>query len=140
MGSAIAIREGTPLVEGTPRDRRALVGELRDASKSLKVHRKLRGWANALRAIPRRHTKGAKWLLMVLDVKANTVSVVGYADRQKAGSELARIEQGLGAGDRLDAVLVWVPSAQHLRATYPNYYADTGEFLNALDQALQIPI
>ncbi len=136
MGSALAIREDTPLVEGTPSNQGALVRELRDTSKALRVSRKLRGWSNALKAIPRRHIAGAKWFLMVLDVKANTVKVTGFADRQQAGTALARIEQRPGIGDRLDAVLVWVPDARHLRAAYPNYYADTTEFIKALDTAL----
>lgn len=137
MGSALALREGTPPVEGTPSNAGALVRELRDASRTLGVTRRLHGWTNALRAIPRRHVQGAKWLLMVLDVQANTVSVVGYEDRQKAASVLARIEQRPGIGEHLDAVLVWVPSARHLRAAYPNYYADTGAFLSALETALR---
>lgn len=136
MGSALAIREGTILVEDTPSDPDELVRELSDSARALQVSRKLRGWATALRAIPRRHMKGAKWLLMVLDLRANTVSVIGFPHRERAASELARIEQRPGLGDHLDAVLVWVPYARHLRATYPNYYADTREFLNALQWAL----
>jgi len=135
MGSTLAIREDTPLVAGTPVNRDEMLRELRESSRALNVKRRLKGWANALRAIPRRHVKGAKWLLMVLDAKANTVSVVGFADRQKAGVALSRIEQRPGG---LDAVLVWVASARHLRAAYPNYYADTREFLNALDEALRV--
>ena len=138
MGSALAIREGTPLVEGTPTDPEELVRELRDRSEALNVDGRLRGWANALKAIPRRHVTGAKWLLMVLDINKNTVRVTGYNDRQKAATALARIERYFGAMGSFDAVLVWVPSAHHLRAAYPNYYADTGEFLNALDQALEL--
>jgi hypothetical protein len=37
----------------------------------------------------------------------------------------------------LDAVLVWVNSARDLKAAYPNYYADTGAFIKALNQALR---
>lgn len=138
MGSALAMREGTPLVEGTPCDPGELVRELRERSQALNVNARLRGWANALKAIPRRHVTGAKWLLMVLDVNKNTIRVTGYNDRQKAATALAKIERYFGAMGAFDAVLVWVPSARHLRAAYPNYYADTGEFLNALDQALRL--
>ena len=138
MGSALAMREGTPLVEGTPSDPEELVEELRYRSEVLDVNGRLRGWANALKAIPRRHVTGAKWLLMVLDVNKNTVRVTGYNNRQKAATALAKIERYFDALGSFDAVLVWVPSAHHLRAAYPNYYADTGEFLNALNQALQL--
>lgn len=136
MGSAIASREGKPLIPGTPFDERELALELKDAAKALRVTKKLTTWASALRAIPRRHIKGAKWLLLVLDVNANTISVVGFADRAKANLAVSRIEQRR-AGPKLDAVLVWVNSARHLRQAYPNYYADTKEFLKALSEALK---
>jgi len=37
----------------------------------------------------------------------------------------------------LDPVLVYVPSINDLRTAYPNYYADTREFLEALRTALK---
>lgn len=137
MGSALALREGTTPVANTPRAGKALTRNLRRAAKTLDVKRRLRTWATALRAIPRRHVTGANWLLMVLDVEKNTVSVTGFVEPQKAREALTRQEQRLGIGDRFDAVLVWVPSARHLRAAYPNYYADTTEFISALDDALK---
>lgn len=136
MGSAIAFREETAWVEGTPATHAELIRELREVARELRVERRLRGWATALRAIPRKHVKGAKWLLMVLDVTKNTVRVIGFMNRGKARAMLADIERKPGIGDTLDAVLVWVPAAKHLRAAYPNYYADTTEFLSALDYAL----
>jgi RelA/SpoT family protein len=136
MGSAIALREGQPPVPSTPTDEKELARELKDYADSLKVRKRLTTWTKALTAIPRRHIKGAKWLLLVLDVKANTISVVGFADRAKADVAVSRIEQRR-QGSKLDAVLVWVNSARHLRQAYPNYYADTKEFLKALNEALR---
>ena len=138
MGSALALREGTPLVADTPSTQKALARQLRRASQSLNVKRKLQTWADALRAVPRRHVRGANWLLMVLDVDKSSVSVVGFVEAEKARVALARIEQRPGIGDRFDAVLVWVPSARHLKAAYPNYYADTREFMAALDMILKV--
>jgi len=134
MGSALALREGTEPVEGTPRDTGELIGELREATKALKVRQRLRGWTNALQRLPRRNVKRFKWLLLVLDTTANTIDVTGYENRQEASRKIAEIEK-LKRED-LDAVLVWVRSITDLRAAYPNYYADTGEFINALNVAL----
>lgn len=135
MGSVMALREGTPLVEGTPSDPSVLIAELREASKQLKVRFRLQAWTNALRTLPRTNAKRFAWLLLVLDVSANTIKVTGYLDRQKASQAVAAIEQS--KQDNLDAVLVWVNSAKKLRAAYPNYYADTREFLDALSEALR---
>lgn len=136
MGSALAVREGTPLVPGTPVNESELTKELRETAKELKVRHRLRGWSNALKSLPRRNIKGFKWLLLVLDVEANTIKVTGYADRQKAATAVAELEKR--KANNLDAVLVWVRSARDLRKAYPNYYADATEFLRALDKALNV--
>ncbi len=135
MGSALAIREGTELVEGTPSERAALSHELLDLVKALRVRHKLRAWTKALTQLPRRHIKDFKWLLLVLNITENTIKVSGYADRHKADETLAEIEKSKRKD--LDAVLVWVNSAKRLQAAYPNYYADTREFIAALEIALK---
>jgi hypothetical protein len=135
MGSAIALREGTALVEGTPHTESELVGELRETARALRVQKRLRSWAHAVQTLPRSNTQKFKWLLLVLDVSANTIKVTGYADRQEADRAVSQIEQAKRVD--LDAVLVWVRSIAELKTAYPNYYADTGEFIDALNLALR---
>ena len=134
-GSAFSLREGTELVEKTPKDVSELISELRDASKKLRVHERLTGWSDALRALPRKNIKqGFTWLLLVLNIKEKKTMVTGFQNRKEASKELAKIEKARDLD--LDAVLVWVPSVSTLRAAYPNYYADTRKFLEALTMAL----
>lgn len=135
MGTALAMREQTAPVDGTPTNRKELITELREATKALKVYQRLKGWADALEKLPRRNIRGFKWLLLVLNINEATIKVTGFKDREKADRAVAQIERMKRAD--LDAVLVWVNSAQELRAAYPNYYADTGKFLSALSQALR---
>jgi hypothetical protein len=135
MGSAMALREGTSLVPNTPSDPDQLRKELSDAAQKLRVRERLKGWSDALKSIKRRNTLDYRWLLLVLDVKANTIKVTGYEDGGVASTRLAEIEQSPGLGRELDAVLVNVARVQDLRKAYPNYYADTREFINALDVA-----
>jgi hypothetical protein len=134
MGSALAIREGTPLVSGTPQNELELVAELGNVAKELRVRQRLRKWAGAIRTLPRRNIADFKWLLLVLDTEKNTIQVTGFADRRQASKEIGKIEPS--TRKNLDAVLVAVSSIKQLRAAYPNYYADTREFLNALTIAL----
>lgn len=134
MGSALAIREETALVAGTPQNEQELTTELREAAKELKVRQRLRRWAQAVRTLRRRNIRDFKWLLLVLDIEKNTIQVTGYADRGQASREIAKIERS--TNNYLDAVLVSVNSIKQLRAAYPNYYADTREFLHALNTAL----
>ncbi len=136
MGSAFAIRENTPLIEGTPIDEGEMTSELRELTQTLNVRQRLRGWTNAIKQLRSRNTQNAKWLLLVLNISANTVRVTGYSDRKKASEALALLEKPPRPTD-LDAVLVWVGSIRNLRRAYPNYYADTRAFLEALNIALR---
>jgi macrodomain Ter protein organizer (MatP/YcbG family) len=136
MGSALALREGTALVDGVPHDEKELVRELKEITKTLKVRQRLAGWARALRRLPRKNVKGSfKWLLLVLNTTDSTIKVTGYAERDKADAALEEIENA--KREDLDAVLVWVRSVQDLKLAYPNYYADTGEFIEALNQVVR---
>lgn len=135
MGSAFAVREGTELVPGTSREEKILREELSALAKSLRVRHRLKGWTNALTQLPRRNTSDFKWLLLALDTTENTIKVSGYANRKEADKAISEIEKS--RKKNVDAVLVWVRSIAQLRAAYPNYYADTREFLKALDFALK---
>lgn len=133
-GSLFAAREGTPLVEGTPSNKDELIEELRGLAKSLRVRQRLRGWTRAIRQLPRQNTADDKWLLLVLDIPANELRVSGYANRERASEALANIEKEARAkAGELDAVLVWIGSIKNLRRAYPNYYADTRDFIRALN-------
>jgi hypothetical protein len=137
MGTALALREGTPPVPNTPTTMKELVTELRANAKELRVGQRLRGWAEALK-VTRKLPKGLhrpKWLLLVLDAERSLVRIRGFADSEKARQALAEIEQSADAR-KLDAVRVWVGDVRNLRRAYPNYYADTAKFLKALDEAL----
>ncbi|HKF51612.1 MAG TPA: RelA/SpoT domain-containing protein [Candidatus Acidoferrales bacterium] len=134
MGSALATREQTPLVPGTPSDQVELIRELRAAAVTLRVRSRLQGWTDALQTLRSQHLKNSKWLLLLLDTSKNTVGVTGFQDRKEASRAIAEIEKSKRAD--IDAVLVWVSSIRRLRVAYPNYYADTKKFIDALDSVL----
>ena len=133
MGTAIAEREKTPPVPGTPTDKNEMIGELRDLEKQLKVRDRLASWSSTLRRLPKSSTSNAKWFLLVLDPSANTVSVTGFVSRQSASKAYIATEQSSRSTHTVDAVLVSVYSINELRRAYPNYYSDTKEFVKTLD-------
>jgi hypothetical protein len=135
VGSALAMREHTALVPGVPSDQSDLTRELREVCKELKVRQRLAGWARAMRKLPRRNVTRFRLLLLVLNVANTTIKVTGFSDVGKAVEAINEIEKS--KREDLDAVLVWVGSVRDLKAAYPNYYADTGEFITALNQALR---
>src|SRR6267378_1712613 len=92
-GICLSYSEQTPLVENTPNNEAELIAELREATKALKVTQRLRGWANALHALPRKHIKNFQWLLLALDTTKNTIAVTGYQDRKEASRAVAELEK-----------------------------------------------
>jgi len=138
VGTMFAVQEGTPPVPDTPSDLDELRIALRRLIGSLRVRKRLRGWTKALSVFPRKEMADARWILLVLDVAADTIKTTGFADPKKAVEAVSEIETSPDAS-HLDAVLVSVNSIQSLRAAYPNYYADTAAFVSALNTALRGP-
>ena len=135
-GSIFAVRENAPRVPGTPANEHDTARELGELTISLNVHQRLKGWTDAVKRQPWQYSKGSTWLLLVLNIATSEVRVTGFTSRTRASKALARIEKQV-RGKELDAVLVWVGSLNNLRRAYPNYYADTREFLDALKIALE---
>jgi hypothetical protein len=135
VGSALALRERTSLVAGTPQNESELLNELRELAKELKVEKRLRGWRETLKLVREPQIQKAKWLLLVLDTAASKMTMTPFADREAANQVVAGLEKS--KSEDIDAVLVWVDSFRQLRKAYPNYYADTEGFLSALGQAIR---
>jgi hypothetical protein len=72
----------------------------------------------------------------MLNTTENTIAVRGFQNWKDAWETITEMDKSKRAD--IDAVVVRVNSIKNLRAAYPNYYADTHDFLNALDIALAI--
>jgi ppGpp synthetase/RelA/SpoT-type nucleotidyltranferase len=138
MGSAIALRENCPLVPGTPTDKNELIHELRSLAKDLKIKTVLQGWRVAINMINPKLTDAHAFLL-TLDTKNETIAVKGFPKRQlvAASEEYLRVEKENANKPEIQTVLVALESVATLRSAYPNYYADTKSFLNAVRKAIQ---
>ena len=129
MGTALAYRERTNPVAGTPSNKRELIRELRRAAKKLDVENRLTSYGQALQVLGQPDAKTAHFFLLALNPKARSVRITGYraSELETANKEYISVERS-GA----DAVLVSVESLSLLRRAYPNYFLDTRVFLNAL--------
>ena len=148
MSSALALREGTPLVPGTPTDPSQLTRELRRYAHRLSVVERLTAYGAmvdvAERSLDtmRRHT----FLLELnLDPEAGTSSddestptlaVRSYENRAKAIEEYGAVERAIEGDPNKDAVLVTVESLASLRRAYPNYFLDTTAFVESVEEAI----
>lgn len=137
MGSAIAMREGCPLVPETPKVGKDLREEVREHANRLKVAERLDGYRSAMHNISTA-SQDAFFFLMQLDPKASQLSVRGFKRNQAdlAEEEYAKAEKLSKENRATDAVLVSVESVNALSKAYPNYFADTGLFSSLMKQTI----
>jgi ppGpp synthetase/RelA/SpoT-type nucleotidyltranferase len=140
MASAIALRERSNLVPGTPVKRAQLAAELSEYATVLNVEHRLREYGHALSSITNAsaRTADARFYLLELDPGSGTLKITGFGvnEREMAEKRYSDAEVDLQQKPGMDAVLVSVESVNSLSKAYPNYFADTRLFLELLSQAI----
>ena len=138
MSSVIAKEEGTPLVPNTPEKEDDLLKELASLSKKLKVEKTLEAFTYVLTETSHNDLKNATYFLIELDRNRKSITITGFikADLRYATKKYMERENVLKAKGN-EVVLVSVDKQKDLKKAYPNYYADTNEFLNILRKALK---
>jgi len=141
MGTWMALQEDMPLVPGTPTHKATLKKELRHCVKKLQVEKTLRGFTTALRITsqkPRKRGKADFYLLSLNNIEERlTIAEYRREELKRAVDMYARVEQRIRDHKLTDAVLVSVNTVQDLKRAYPNYYADTFDFVEELGRALR---
>jgi hypothetical protein len=139
MGSAMALKEHTPLVPGTPTDERELVTELRRAVGQLQVASRLRAYGRALRTVGEHQVKGAKYFLLQLDAEAKNLQIRTFRRHELMNATAAYLaaEKRSASQVRTETVLVSVTSLAALRRAYPSYFLDTQRFITAVRDAIR---
>lgn len=134
---AFAAWEGTSRVPNTPNDAKELLDELRGLADKLRVNYVLNAWRTALKVLPAKRVADTKAFLLTLDVTSNTFTYrpLKARDLPEAEASLLEIEKTTGK----DVVIVRVGSMANLTKAYPNYFADTQDFLGALHNILKEP-
>lgn len=136
VSSAFAVMEGCPLVPGTPLDKKELYSQIKKKEEELQVIKIMSGWARAIKVFESEFKKQDKWqfYLLELDIFGEKLNITGYqkGDEGTAISDYSRAEKKNQEKKEYDAVLVGVDATNDLRKAYPNYFADTREFLEYL--------
>lgn len=138
MGGALALRERTAPVPGTPTQKTALVRELRQYARSLDVERRLRTYGEAIQTTEQPGVQNAHYYILALDPGAQRVTVRGYPykELERASNEYLVVEKEIKSIPGAEAVLVSVESLASLRRAYPNYFLDTRVFIDAVKRAI----
>ena len=139
MGTAMAIREGTPAVPDTPTDRKELVKELRKLSNELQVSSQLETFGKALEETGSiKGAKGATYFLLELNANDKSLQILPFKEQEleEATRQYIRAEKEVTRTAGMDVVLVSVSSLAALRRAYPSYFLDSRRFLVAVEEAI----
>ena len=130
MGTAIARREETPRVAGTPEDDAELKKDIKHYASKLDVLNRLRAFGLIIKERKNLIEKNTRYFLLQTDPEKDTVSITGYTgkDSEKASADYLKVEKELAGKMGQDAVLVSVDSLETLERAYPNYFLDTKAF------------
>jgi len=138
MGSVMAIREGSNRVEATPHDSANLLDELRGLAGRLDVVTRLTAYGAALQKFNSESTTNAQYFLVQLDPERQRTLVTGFkaSELRQANAQYLELEKQAPAESPMDTVLVSVENIALLQRAYPNYFLDTGAFLQVVQEAL----
>jgi hypothetical protein len=136
--SVIAQQEGSAEVPGVPAFNGERDAEFRSLATDLNVREVLNTYQNMLRALERHSTKDAKFFLLSLEPEEKRISAKGFLTRDSitANQQYTEMEERLASKPGAQAVLVKVDSVAALRRAYPNYFADTTTFIQAVNDYL----
>jgi hypothetical protein len=137
MSSALALREGTPLVPDTPADPDELKRELRRYVKRLNVVERLTAYRAAVEFVEREAPKGLTFLLeLEISEAGQTLEIRSYANPVEAADAYDALEVAIEDQPGKDVVLVKVESLASLPRAFPNYFLDTSAFVQAVLEAV----
>ena len=140
ISSAFALIENTPLVPNTPTDEGELYSQIKKREGELQVIKIMSGWTQAVQVFKKvsKEKPNLKFFLLELDIPGEKLNITGYPDGQedKAILDYARAEKRDQGKREYDVVLVGVDATNDLRKAYPNYFADTKEFLENLKKIM----
>jgi hypothetical protein len=140
MGTAIAWRVDSPPVPNTPESESELKGELRRYAEQRALADRLRTYGAALHTAERSSATDtdASYFLLNLNPSAQEVTISGFKRGELAQATEAYLdaEKHIKDNSGQDAVLVSVDSLASLRRAYPNYFLDTGVFVDLVDETI----
>lgn len=139
MSSAFAHIENLPLV---PRyahlSKSETFKKVAESEERLQILSKLSGFVLAANIITEEQRRGF-YQLIILDTKQRSIQIIPFAktDFAEAKEEYANVEERAANGEPIEPVLVAVGSIGSLRRAYPNFFLDTTEFVNQVEQIIR---
>lgn len=134
MSAEFAVREGLPTVPGTPTEEAKRRAELIDIASDLSALDTLDSYRRIIDATAATSASTGSVFVIQYDNDTKRVRVRSF-NSMRAGSHWYSDEESHGSST--DTVLVEVDRATDLRAAYPNYYLDVGDFTSEISRLVR---
>ncbi len=133
VSSCFAYQEGTQPVPGMPPLLEETVSKLKAMEEANYFLNRLESFKVSATSVSKRN----KYFLLKLDPESRVVSLEGFraAEQRRAVRAYDSSEQKTLFGE-VQSVLVSVDDVAQLKRAYPNYYADTTEFVSRVKQII----
>jgi Region found in RelA / SpoT proteins len=135
--SRLAFIEHSEIVPNTPIDTDELLDELYKLWTELDVETFLSGCRVVTEKSGDGRYQKSHTFLLQLDSAEKVVYIYGYQkpELKRATEDYLAMEKEYANQPKMQVVLVEVDSLAKLKSAYPNYYADTGQFLGLLKES-----
>lgn len=107
-------------------------------TKKLRVIEKLKAFTATTSHLKQKNDSSTTYYILTLDVKKRVVNIKSFpsVSLKKASEYYSNLEKQYSEDISKDVVLVSAKSVVELRKAYPNYFADTREFIKNLERII----
>lgn len=138
--SLIAIREGCPIVPGTPRNAAEIIKEMRSIDRRIRVNHRLSGLGTSVvrmtESLSAKENRKVGAYILILNLDEKTIQNIQFekSDIQDSLDEYLKLEK-LHYGDPcMQVVHVYVNQIKDLKKAYPNYWLNVVDFMTAMSE------
>jgi putative GTP pyrophosphokinase len=140
VSSAFAIMEKCPLVPYVETSKKKMYNLIKQKEKELNIITRMQGWNKSLREFEDLRTdKQKEFFVLELDTIQEKVTITAFSNNEekKAIDMYSNIEKKIYGKNEYDVVLIGADNIVDLKKAYPNYFADTNEFIKNLKQIIE---
>lgn len=139
VSSAFSHIEGYSYFEATPQEEKELYLKIKEKERELNAIEKMKAFTTAFKDYTEnKKIKKAKFFLLELIINDKRLIITEYGEKEKerAIKEYGEKEKEHKGDRQYDVVLVSVDGVKELKKAYPNYFANTNDFIIELEKII----
>lgn len=137
VSSLFALREGTPVVPGTSNKQEDLIAEIKQINSTHHILDMLRAIRTVVDHESEQIPDKKGYYILQLNYKTHMLRSAYYSPSQAEQANSAYEYLESRKEDNLDIVLVRAASFSTVKAAYPNYFMDIGQFVQIVSKYFQ---